>query len=87
MRIENPHGNDTLSPYQTKRLAQWLPSRQPMIRRLWAGKGGRKLAIKLQCLECCGEDTDAVRSCNDRCCPLWHFRPFQTRTPNQHNLK
>lgn len=66
-----------LTPSQVKRLSQWLPSRQNAVKRLWSGKGGRKLAIHLQCLDCCGEDVDAVRTCGDRCCPLWHFRPFQ----------
>lgn len=71
-----PQGG-ALTASQVKRLTQWLPSRQNMIKRLWAGKGGRKLAINMQCLDCCGEDVEAVRTCADRCCPLWHYRPFQ----------
>jgi hypothetical protein len=69
-----------LTPSQARRLTHWLPSRQNMIKRLWAGKGGRKLAINMQCLDCCGEDVESVRTCADRCCPLWHFRPFQRKT-------
>jgi hypothetical protein len=79
---ENRCGNDpgaALLPSQVKRLKHWLPSRHGAIQRLWSGKGGRKLAIHMQCLDCCGEDVEAVRTCGDRCCPLWHFRPFQQR--------
>ena len=81
-RIENrsalPPGR-VLTPSQARRLTQWLPSRQNAINRLWEGKGGRKLAIHMQCLDCCGEDVEAVRMCAACCCPLWHFRPFQHR--------
>ena len=81
-RIENrsalPQG-EALTEALAKRLTQWLPSRHGMIKRLWSGGGGRKLAITMQCLDCCGEDVEAVRTCADRCCPLWHFRPFQHR--------
>jgi hypothetical protein len=81
-RMENrsalPQGG-ALTPSQAKRLTQWLISRRNMIKRLWAGKGGRKLAINMQCLDCQGEDVDGVRTCGDRCCPLWHFRPFQRK--------
>ena len=77
-RIASPQGG-VLTPTQVRRLAQWLPSRRNMLKRLWAGKGGRKLAINMQCLDCCGEDVESVRNCGDKCCPLWHFRPFQRK--------
>jgi hypothetical protein len=84
-RVENrsalPQG-EALTEAQAKRLTQWLPSRQNMIKRCWQGQAGRKLAIHMQCLDCCGEDVEAVRTCCAPCCPLWHFRPFQ-----QHNVK
>lgn len=79
---ENQHGNHpgaALLPAQVKRLNNWRPSRRNAIKRLWFGKGGRKLAIHMQCLDCCGEEVEAVRTCADRCCPLWRFRPFQQR--------
>ena len=79
-RIENrsalPPGR-VLTPSEARRLAQWRPSRQNMIKRCWQGQAGRKLAITMQCLDCCGEDVAGVRTCGDRCCPLWHFRPYQ----------
>jgi hypothetical protein len=31
------------------------------------------------CLECQGEDVAAVRECGDSCCPLWMYRPFQSK--------
>lgn len=81
MDPQNPTPNaagTTLTPKQEHRLSQWMPSRQDRLKRLWQGKGGRKLAIQFQCLDCTGEDIEAVRTCGDLCCPLWHFRPFQT---------
>jgi hypothetical protein len=78
-RIALPQG-EAWTAAQAKRLTQWLPSRQNSMKQLWAGKGGRKLAIKMQCLDCMAEDIDAVRICGDCCCPLWHFRPFQRKT-------
>lgn len=45
----------------------------------WAGKCSPRAAIKLQCLDFCGEDVQSVADCGDRCCPLWKFRPFQKR--------
>lgn len=81
MNSENPHCGERLTPAQATRLEQWLPSRQARLRRLWSGKGGRKLAVNFMCLECCGEDVLAVRGCQAVTCPLWHFRPYQQKTP------
>lgn len=67
-----------LTPSQVKRLGQWAPSRQGRLKRLFLGVSkSRKQAIQFQCLDCTGEDTKAITHCGDRCCPLWHFRPFQ----------
>ena len=79
-RVENPLAQaawEVLTPEQVQRLRNWNQSRRAQIKRLWARKGGRKLAIHMTCLDCCGEDSQAVGQCGDRCCPLWHFRPFQ----------
>jgi hypothetical protein len=65
------------TPHQLKRLDRWQPSHRGMLQRAWAGKCSPRAAIKLQCLDCCGEDVKAVRECEDRCCPLWRFRPYQ----------
>lgn len=70
---------DVLSPRQVVRLGQWSLRRRNIIKRIWARKAGRTLAIHMQCLECCGEDVEAIRGCTAVCCPLWHFRPFQKR--------
>ena len=78
-RSASPQGG-VLTPTQVRRLAQWLPSRRSMIKRLWSGKGGRKLAINMFCLDCVGENVSAVRTCTAPCCPLFHFRPFQRKT-------
>jgi hypothetical protein len=70
---------EPLTAAQVKRLAQWSPKRHSAIKRLWQGVGSRPLAVRMFCLECVGEDTSAITECADRCCPLWHFRPFQRK--------
>jgi hypothetical protein len=34
----------------------------------------RASAIRLRCLECCGNQRAEVRECPDRQCPLWGYR-------------
>lgn len=70
---------DDFTPGQVKRLDHWGKSRHKQLKRSWQGLCSPRVAIRLQCLDCCGEDEDAVGCCGDRCCPLWHFRPFQHR--------
>lgn len=66
-----------LNAKQTIRLARWLVTNQPLVKRAWLGKCSPRQAIKAQCLDCVGEDRQAVADCGDRCCPLWQFRPYQ----------
>ena len=50
------------------------------IRRLSEYRGQkvtRASAIRLRCLECCGNQRAEVRRCPDRQCPLWPFRMGQ----------
>lgn len=68
-----------LTRAQSKRLAQWKLSNRGGLLRAWKGACSPRHAIKLQCLDCCGEDHAAIIECGDRCCPLWKFRPFQNR--------
>jgi len=64
---------------QTKRLTQWNERNRNLIQSCWSGTAPRSKAIKAACLECVGEDVDAVRECADTCCPPWRYRPFQVR--------
>lgn len=68
-----------LSRYE-QRLSHWSDKRKPAIKRVWKGEGSPRNAVKFMCLECVGESTEAITDCGDRFCPLWHFRPFQTKT-------
>jgi hypothetical protein len=82
MRMENRSAlplDGALTPAQVKRLSQWGITRQKAVKRSWQGVCSPRAAIKVQCLDCCGEDERAITECGDRCCPLWHFRPFQRR--------
>lgn len=69
-----------LWPSYHQRLAQWGEKRKDAIKRVWQGVGSPRNAIKFQCLECAGECVEAITDCSDRFCPLWKFRPFQTKT-------
>lgn len=69
-----------LTPSQSKRLANhWSPKHRPLVLRCWNRQAGPQGAIKCQCLDCQGGDLEAVRACADRCCPLWRYRPGQSR--------
>jgi hypothetical protein len=53
------------------------------------GKVGRRDAIKLKCLDCCGwrrmdDGKDQIRDCVVRGCPLWSVRPFQMARESSH---
>jgi hypothetical protein len=79
-RVENrsalPQG-EALTAAQAKRLSHWSTSRHKAVKRSWQGVCSPRQAIKLQCLDCCGEDEKGVAECADDCCPLRAFRPFQ----------
>ena len=34
----------------------------------------QRAAIRLSCLQCCGQSAAAVDRCDDWCCPLWSYR-------------
>ena len=61
------------------------PSLVGLFERAMAGRCSPRVAIKAQCLDCQGLDRQGVRTCGDRCCPLWHFRPFTKPKPLQPN--
>jgi hypothetical protein len=69
----------TLTPAQVSRLGKWGKTRRKGLQAAWRGRCSPRDAIKMQCLDCCGEDEGAIAGCGARCCPLWQFRPFQHR--------
>jgi len=47
-------------------------------------KKGRSHAVKSFCLECMGWQRTEIKSCTSPQCPLFRYRPYQTRsTPKQ----
>ena len=66
-----------LVPAQVKRIGTWGKSVSGLLKRCYLRQASPRQAIKAQCLDCCAEDKRAIRECADRCCPLWHFRPYQ----------
>lgn len=68
---------DALTPAQVRRLAQFTNKHQMLLRKAWAGTLSPRQAIKVQCLECCGEDIPSISGCTSPCCSLWKYRPYQ----------
>jgi len=52
---------------------------QALMRRALFEKVSRSMAIKAKCAECCGFERDEVANCTSISCPLWRFRPYQTK--------
>ncbi len=50
-------------------------------RRALEGKAPKAGAIKAKCLECVGfeEAQERIRNCTVTRCPLWSYRPYQTK--------
>jgi hypothetical protein len=59
------------------------PSLYPLFERVYSGKAAFLECIEAQCLDCIGLDKDAIRNCGDRCCPLWHVRPYRNNEPSK----
>lgn len=62
------------------------PEHNPMVRNL-GNKTSLRAAIDAMCAHCMGCSTDEIepgfrddiRNCSAPGCPLWNFRPFQTK--------
>jgi len=39
----------------------------------------KSAAIKAKCLDCCGYQRAEVAACTAEHCPLWPYRPYQTK--------
>jgi hypothetical protein len=50
---------------------------QPLVDKLEAGS--RAAADKLRCLECCNYTTKEVCLCSVMACPVWAYRPYQSK--------
>ena len=54
-------------------------SMRGILERAFAGEAGRTNAIKAMCLVCTSFDRETVRDCTGWSCPLWKWRPFQSK--------
>ena len=68
-----------LTPKQRVRLQSRGESVRNLFRKCFLKSAKPKQAIKAFCLDCMVEDKSAIGECGDRCCPLWHFRPYQKK--------
>ena len=69
----------SLTTKQANRLATRGESVRSVFRKCFLNSANPRQAIKAFCLDCMGEDKQAIGECGDRCCPLWHFRPYQQK--------
>lgn len=63
-----------LTPRQVSRIGSRPQSQQNLLKRCFLGKASPRQAIKMMCLECCGNDRLMAADCADRCCPLWAYQ-------------
>jgi len=59
------------------RVRRHLPSAERTFLRAY--EGSRPAAVKAKCLDCCNLDKSEVALCSIEGCPLWRFRPYQTK--------
>jgi hypothetical protein len=62
-----------------KAISEDAPSKAKLFERVYRGAASPRSAIKAQCLECLGFNTDDIRHCTAPACPLFNYRPFQKR--------
>ncbi len=68
-----------LSLKQLNRL-RYAPGRyQKLYRRCLLGKASLRDAVKAHCLECWGWILDEAATCDNEACPLYAYRPYQSR--------
>jgi hypothetical protein len=68
-----------LHPTARRRLASIPASAQNIYIRAATRQASPSRAIKAMCLECVGFDRSAVANCTAPACPLFHYRPFQSK--------
>jgi len=62
-----------------KSVSDDAPSKLGIFRSVYSRQASARKAIKAKCLECCWLEEAAIRGCTATECPLWHFRPYQSR--------
>lgn len=60
-------------------IAEAPESAKNTLREAFSGSASPRKAIKAMCLSCVGFQRDAVRDCTGFSCPLWAYRPYQTK--------
>ena len=68
-----------LHPVARRRLASIPASAQNIYVRAATGQASPRGAIKAMCLDCVGYDRQAVADCTSPACPLFHYRPYQSK--------
>lgn len=62
-----------------KRRADMPEKYRKQYDRCTSGEASPRQAIKMQCLECWGWVLAEVKECDNYPCPLYRYRPFQSR--------
>ncbi len=66
---------------QIERLAQierTTPSYSGITRKAYSGKS-KAAGIKAKCLDCCCWQRVEIELCTTLACPLWPYRPYQSK--------
>jgi hypothetical protein len=69
-----------------KNLREDVPKRfLPLVERI--ARGSKVAAVKLNCLQCVGYETAAVKECTAMACAMWLFRPYQGKLSDEDALE
>ncbi len=69
-------------PERTKKIVSNIPSSYlDRYLRARLGEASPRLAIRAKCEECCGYEEVKLRvgDCTSYSCPIWMYRPYQTK--------
>ena len=62
-----------------KQVSEDAPSKLGLFRRVYSSTASPREAIRAKCLECDWMDVASIRECTGTACPLFRFRPYQTK--------
>lgn len=68
---------------QDARIARYVqecpPKHRNSLARALQGEISPRQAIRVKCLACCNFERLEAQNCTVRICPLWKYRPYQSK--------
>ena len=74
-----PHTEKSRKERIATRRARMPKRYRVLYDRCTSGKASPRQAIRMQCLECYGWVQTETAQCDNVCCPLFRYRPYQKR--------